>query len=189
MKSNDNQTEKQKKEQECFICKDVPDENKHPCSSSLPNEKNAPKLAKTRPFIGLIFALASAFFLSLAGVLARKCVIFTASEITLLSFIMVLITMTILMARKAKSPLGPKGHRSLMTARALLYALTIFSTMTSVKLISPSDTMSLFHTNVIFLTILSRLIFKEKMSFIHVICLFMAIIGKLNDSFLFDLIF
>lgn len=139
----------------------------------------------TRPYLGFIFSLASAFFLSMSHVFARKAVFFTGIEVVLVSYVLTLVVMMSLMIRKGHSLLGPKGHRGLVMFRSLLIVVAIMSMKSSVKLISPSDATAIFHTNVIIVAILARCIFKELLSFIHIFCLIIAIAGIYYFYYLF----
>lgn len=136
--------------------------------------------AKPRPYIGLIFSLLSAFFLSTSNIFARKAVFFAGVEITFVSFLLMLSVMMFMMIRSGKNLLGPKGHRCLLILRSLMIIIAIVFMKSSVKLISPSDATAIFHTNVILVAILSRFLFKEILSFIHVFCLFIAILGNIG---------
>ena len=146
-------------------------------------KENEQKVEKKRrdfkQYIGIFLGLISAFFLSIANIFARKAELFSGSEITVFSNITLLIPMLAVVCWKKENPLGPKKHRCVLFIRGIVHSLGVLSMKISVKLISPSDATALLHTNAIIVALMSRFIFKEMFSFIHILCLFMAITGKL----------
>lgn len=146
---------------------------------SVNNQKSPnPGRRPHRPYFGLLLALVSAFFITLSNLFGRKCVLLTASDISIVNYLVALIVMASLLVRNKQSLFGPRSLRLLLTLRAFFYALSILLILSSIKLIEPSNSTALFHTNVIILAVLSRIFFKEKLGCIHIFSLAISIIGN-----------
>lgn len=143
-----------------------------------PTARLSKSQSKPKAYIGFLFAISSAFTTSISSVLTRKCVLFTASEIALVMNVIMLVIMMSIIIRKGENLLGLKSSRCLIATRSLINTIGLITAMSSLKLISPSDTGAIVHTNVILVAIMSRLVFKEMISFVHIICLFIAVIGR-----------
>lgn len=141
-----------------------------------PNKKRDKHFSKR--YLGFLFAILSALFLSMGNVFARKASFFSGSELPFMSYSMTLLSMLAVICIRKESPFGPREHRTIIFVRSCFVVITSILAKTSVKLISPSDTTAIMHTNVILVVLLARVIFKEMLSFIHIFCLFIAITGK-----------
>lgn len=143
-----------------------------------PNEIVAPTAPRTRSFIGFLFAIASAFSLSITNIFARKAVLYSGAEVVFATNVLILISIGITMLVKKQNLLGPKENRRLLVIRSVLITIAIICMRSSVKLVNPSDSTAIFHTNIIVVAILARCIFREFLSFIHIFSLIIAIFGK-----------
>lgn len=133
---------------------------------------------RPRTFIGLLFAILSALFLSIMNITVRKASMLSSIELTCAQLLITLVSITVIMIFKGQHLIGPKGCRRYIALRALFAIATWLCMTTSLKMISPSDSAALIHTNVIIVAIMSRFIFKEILSFVHIFCLFIAILGN-----------
>ena len=155
-----------------------------PDSENLMNGEKIEKTSATKKksgtenqLLGFFFGLISAVFLSIANIFARKAALFSGSDIVFVSFVFIFLCMLFVTCKRKENILGPKEQRKALFCRALMVTFGILSMKSAVKLISPSDATALLHTNVIIVAVFARFIFKEFLSFIHVLCLFMAIAG------------
>ena len=72
---------------------------------------------------------------------------------------------------------GEKKERKLLILRGSFGVVALTCLHFSIKLIDPSDSVSILHTNVVFVAFLARFFLKEKFSFAFLIAMFLTIIG------------
>ena len=144
--------------------------------------QNIPKQKKLHSAIflkyrGFLFVMISAFFMALQHIFLRKASFFNAIEQTAVRYFFQLILLSFISCYNKVSLLGNKEFRLQMLLRGLLgtFGLTFYNI--SIKLINPSDTVALFFSNVIIVSILARIFFKEKFSIASVLALILMIIG------------
>jgi drug/metabolite transporter (DMT)-like permease len=75
---------------------------------------------------------------------------------------------------------GQKEQRKLLIIRGLFGMSGLILLHFSIKLIDPSDSASLLHTNVIIISILARLLLGEKFTIAHIISIFATVAGNLS---------
>lgn len=137
---------------------------------------------KVSKFKGFIFVMISAGFNTFQNYFMRKAYFFNGSEQTVFRYLFQLVLM-IIMARYYKlNLLGPKGIRIQLVVRGILGASGLLLLNISIKLIDPSDSIALFFSNVIIISILARFIFKEKFTIAHIIALIAMVFGILLIS-------
>jgi drug/metabolite transporter (DMT)-like permease len=88
------------------------------------------------------------------------------------------VSMLIIMKYKKISLLGPEGsQRKWLLVRGAIRVVGLLSLYFALSLIPPSDCNAILHSSVILTAILSRIIFKEKLSFTHVIAIAFTVTG------------
>jgi drug/metabolite transporter (DMT)-like permease len=137
---------------------------------------------KIKQLRGIIIGLVGAFFLSLSGILIKKTTIVTGSEQAVVRYLMQMFIMLIIAFYNKVNVFGNKDQRGLLLVRGCFGATAILSMSLSVKYIDPSDTQALHSTRLIMISILARIFLKEKLTIIHIICLFLTIAGVLLIS-------
>lgn len=143
---------------------------------------NTKPVKKVSKFKGFIFVMISAGFNTFQNYFMRKAYFFNGSEQTVFRYLFQLVLM-IIMARYYKlNLLGPKGIRIQLVVRGILGASGLLLLNISIKLIDPSDSIALFFSNVIIISILARFIFKEKFTIAHIIALIAMVFGILLIS-------
>ena len=163
-----NSIEKKSKNEKLSVClKD----NQKPLATKAKN-----KLKKLR---GIFIGLNSAFCLALSSILNKKATFVTGSEQMIARYIMQLMFMLALAFNNKLNIFGPKHQRSNLIFCGICLATAGLTLSLSVKYIDPSDTEALHSTRLIMIVVLARLILKEKMTIIHVICFILTIIGVL----------
>jgi drug/metabolite transporter (DMT)-like permease len=78
---------------------------------------------------------------------------------------------------KKLNPLGPKPHRKILFFRSVVGTIGLLCFFFAYKFLDPSDAASLFHSSVIMIALLARIVLKEKLSFFHIFALLFTIIG------------
>jgi len=137
---------------------------------------------KIKQLRGIIIGLVGAFFLSLSGILIKKTTIVTGSEQTIVRYLMQMFIMFIIAFYNKVNIFGKKDQRGLLLVRGCFGATAILSMSLSVKYIDPSDTQALHSTRLIMISILARVFLKEKLTIIHIVCIFLTIAGVLLIS-------
>lgn len=155
------------------IEKNIPEE-----ATLVPKGNTEKPKREKNSFLGLSLGILSAFLLSTANTLARYARLLRGSEITFICYVLTFCCISVVLLVKRENMLGPKEHRKTNMIRAVVICFAMTSMKFSVQLINPADSTALFHTNVIIVALLSRLIFKELIGFIHILALAMAIIGN-----------
>jgi uncharacterized membrane protein len=130
-------------------------------------------------YYGILLALGSALFLALSGTFIKKARFLYASEQTFVRYLVQLLTMMLVMQHKKLNFLGDSDNkqRRLLAMRGIIGTVGLMCLHFSVKLIDPSDSVALFHTNVLIVAILSRFMLSEKLSIIQVAALMLTIVG------------
>lgn len=148
------------------------------------DEKPASKQKKPKcPEIGLFIALLSAVFLSLSNVLIKKAKFFSGTEQTTIRYFIQGLIMLCIARYNKLNIFGEKGDRKLLILRGVFGTIGLTTLHLSLKLIDPSDSVALFHTNVIIVALLARFILNEKFSLTHIFSLILAISGILSIYF------
>jgi drug/metabolite transporter (DMT)-like permease len=137
---------------------------------------------KIKQLRGIIIGLAGTFFLSLSGILVKKTTIVTGSEQAIVRYLMQMLIMFIVAFYNKVNIFGNKDQRGLLLVRGFFGATAILSMSLSVKYIDPSDTQALTSTRLIMILILARIFLKEKLTIIHIVCIFLTIAGVLLIS-------
>ena len=161
----------------------------------VPNLDQAIKLQapkKRRNFLanyyGILFALISAFCLSMANVLVKRASFFNGTEMALLRYIIQLITMLLIGTCVKTTRLGPKEIRKILLLIGVFNTLTVLFLFFSIKFINPSEASALFQLNMVIIPIFARIYLKEKFIVVNLFSLIMAIVGVFfisQPSFLF----
>ena len=151
------------------------------CADDLKNVKCVfpKKTLKERllKFHGFFFGILSAIFLALSNVFIKKTTILSGSEQVAVRYTLQLFIMMIIIKATGNSLIGTKESRKLLMLRGFLAGLTMILTHFTVKLINPTDAVSIFSLKTIIVSIIARIVLKEKVNLAHLICLFLSIIG------------
>jgi drug/metabolite transporter (DMT)-like permease len=107
---------------------------------------------------------------------------FSGSEQACVQYVLRLIILITIARLKGLNIFGKREERKLLALRGLFGALTMIFMNFSLKLITPSDSVALMHTNIVFISILARFFLKEKFSLMDFIILILTVIGKLEAN-------
>jgi len=146
-------------------------------------------MIRLRKCIGFIYAILSAFFLAFSNVLIKKSTIFNGSEQAVIRYVFQLVIMIIIGLVTKNNLLGPIESRKILIIRGLCGMTYLLSLHFSVKLIAPSDTVSLLHLNIIIVSILARIFLNEKINLAHIFSVVLSTIGVFliaQPSFIFS---
>jgi drug/metabolite transporter (DMT)-like permease len=139
---------------------------------------------------GISFGVLSALFYAISSTLVKKTKIFTGSEMAAIQYVLRMILLTSIARYKGLNIFGQPGQRKLLAFRGLSGALTMIFINFSTKLIVPSDSIALLHTNVIMVAILARIFLGDKFTMLHFLILVLTGFGVLfisQPSFLKDM--
>ena len=131
-------------------------------------------------FHGIFFSVISAICLSIYSTLIKKAKIFSGSEQACVQYVLRLIILITIARLKGLNIFGKREERKLLALRGLFGALTMIFMNFSLKLITPSDSVALMHTNIVFISIMARFFLKEKFSLMDFIILVLTVIGKFS---------
>ncbi len=137
---------------------------------------------------GICIGLFSALVLSLSNILIKKAHLTTGAEQTFVRFLIQASCMVFIILVNKLDFFGPRSLRGILILRGVFGTLVILCLQYSVKLINPSDAVSLLHLNSVLVTIFARIYLKEKFSLAHLACLLCAVLGVLfiaQPSFIF----
>ena len=126
---------------------------------------------------GLLIALLAAFFFSLFGILNKKASFVTGSEQSAMRYLMQIILMISIAWHKKLSIFGPREMRVLLLKRGVFGAINFIAFGFSLKYIDPSDTLALYNTRLVIITVLAAIFLKEKLTLIHLVCIVLTISG------------
>lgn len=132
------------------------------------------KLLKQR---GIFYSLAAALFISFSGILTKYCTYFNGSEITAIRYFFQFVVMFLIAIYKKEKLFGEVEQRKILIFRALFGTIGLLVITLSFKLIDPSDTISLVNSSIIIVSVMSRVILKEKYTICHLLALTMTFIG------------
>ncbi len=121
--------------------------------------------------------------------LIKKSNLFNGSEQAVIRYTFQLMIMIIIACRTHNNLLGPKESRKILIVRGVLGMTYLLSLHFSVKLISPSDSVSLVHLNIVIVSLLARVFLSEKINLAHIVSLIMSMAGVFliaQPSFLFN---
>lgn len=139
-------------------------------------------------FYGFSFAIISSIMMTTSNILTKKASFFNGFDISFIRYATMFLTSTCIAKYKGMDLFSRSYPNKFLYARAtsglgmIIYSVTI-------KLIDPSDAVSLFATNIIYIAILSRIFFKEKFTIIHIVSLFTVFGGVIlitQPAFLFN---
>jgi drug/metabolite transporter (DMT)-like permease len=142
-------------------------------------EKNPIKQEAIRNYYGIALALMSALFLSLSVIFFKKAKFFSGSDQATVRYAIQLIIMVSVARYRQLKLFGAKEQRKLLIIRGIFGMCGLIFLHFSIKLIDPSDSASLLHTNVIIISILARLFLGEKLTVAHIISIIATVAGKL----------
>ena len=131
---------------------------------------------------GIGFGVLSAFFYALSSTLVKKAKMFTGAEMAALQYIMRMCILTCIARYKGLNIFGNPGQRRLLAYRGVSGALTMIFINFSTKLIVPSDSIALLHTNVVMVAILARIFLGDKFTMLHLVILVLTAFGVLFIS-------
>ena len=128
-------------------------------------------------FHGFFYGILSAMFLALSNVFIKKTIILNGSEQVIVRYTVQLFIMVVIIMFTRSGFLGPVESRRLLMLRGFLGVLTLVSAHFTVKLINPTDAVSIFSLKTIFVAIIARVLLNEKINLAHLVCLIFSIIG------------
>ena len=149
--------------------------------SLLSNHYSIKEISTKREFFlkfhGFFYGILSALCLSLSSIFTKLAKFTTGSEQAFVRYIIQFLTIGFIIMYTKRTFLGPKESRKLLILRGSMSTLALLASHFALKLINPSDAVSLFNLNTIILSIMARFILKEKINLAHLICLVLSMLG------------
>lgn len=139
------------------------------------NELKKPRL---HSYFGIFFSIVSSLLDAISSVMIKKAQFFTGTEQAAIRYAIQMLVMFSIAFYNRVNLIGPEKDRKLLLLRGCLGVIGLTTIYVSIKFIDPSDAVSLFHAKMILVTILARFVLNEKLSFIHIFSLKMALTGK-----------
>lgn len=139
-------------------------------------------------FYGILFALLSSLMITTSNILTKKASFFNGFDISFIRYATMFLTSSCIAKYKGMDLFSRSYPNKILYARAMSGLGMIIYTVT-LKLIDPSDAVSLFATNIIYIAILSRIFFHEKFTILHIVSLFTVFGGVIlitQPAFLFN---
>lgn len=139
-------------------------------------------------FLGISLALLSSVMTTTGNILTKKASFFNGFDISFIRYASMFLTSACIAKYKGIDLFSRSYPNKLLYARATSGLGMIIYTVT-LKLIDPSDAVSLFSTNIIYIAILSRIFFHEKFTILHIFSLFTVFGGVIlitQPAFLFN---
>ena len=133
-------------------------------------------------FKGFFLVMVSGFFMSIQNYFMRKAEFFNAIEQTSFRYLFQIMALSLIACYFKVGLCGTKEFRLKLLIRGLFGTSALIFLNISVKLISPSDTIALFFSQVIIISILARIFFREKFNISTVLALVLMVIGILLIS-------
>jgi drug/metabolite transporter (DMT)-like permease len=149
--------------------------------------KNMFKLS--RSFYGLALSFLTAFLGSVTITLVKKAHLLNSSDQNFIRYTTQFIITSIVIAYNKIDLSEHKNQRGVFIWRALVGVIGMMSSYTAVTLIHPSDSSAISNSNIIMTAVVSRIVFKEKLSPIHLVSVVMACAGVIlvsQPSFIFN---
>ena len=143
-----------------------------------------------KPFHGFFYALISSIFFTNSAITIKKNTFFNGFDISFTRYITMILCGSLIAKYKGLPIFSSEYPNRILCSRALSGFGMTFGTLT-MTLIDPSDAVSLKQTNIIFIAILSRIIFKEKFTIIQLIAfavIFTGVIFITQPAYIFSTI-
>jgi drug/metabolite transporter (DMT)-like permease len=131
------------------------------------------------PYKGYLFAVLSAICSAVAATFIKKAQTFSATDAAIVRYLAQLISMFFIIKSKDLPLLGPKKQRKLLILRGILGTGGLVFFFFAIKLVPPSDCISIAHSSLIITSILARFVLKEKLTISHIVALFLTLSGML----------
>ena len=130
-----------------------------------------------KAFIGFSLSMVASVFQTSSNILLRKTYFFNEFDNSTIRFVVQLLVGISIAIVTKNSLVGKRTDLKLLLGRGAISGLGLSAFYASIKLIDPSDAISLFSCNVIFVAILSRIFMKEKFTVLHLLALVFVVFG------------
>ena len=130
-----------------------------------------------KPLYAFGFAMISSVFNVSANLLVKKTNFFNSFDNSVVRYVIQFFILFVIAKINKIELLGKSDSRKLLIFRGSISGVGLISLYSSIKLIDPSDAISLFSCNVIFVAILSRIYMKEKFTVLHILAMFIVVCG------------
>ena len=138
---------------------------------------------------GFIFAFISSILFSISNMCIKKAKFVSGSDQVCLRLFIQLLSMGIASIAAHLDVLGPVGMRKILILRGLLASTGYLAVAFSIKLIDPSDCVSIMNSSMFITIVAARLFLKEKLSSTHIVSIFVTLAGVFlitQPNFLFQ---
>lgn len=120
-----------------------------------------------KPLTGFFWAMIASITTTIGHVAQKKTTFFNEFDNSAMRFALQLLVLFIFALVTRASLVGQRVNLKLLLARGSVSVGGVIAYLAAMKLIDPSDAVSLFSCNVIFVAILSRIFMKEKFTVLH----------------------
>lgn len=145
-----------------------------------------------KPLIGYFLVILSALLLCLQAILSKMAYLVIASDQLMIRYSIQLVFSFYIITFNKLKLFGKPNERKLLFLRGIWGGCSALMTFYAVKLINPSDYITIINSSVVFTVIVFRLFIKEKLTIIHLFAILLTISGIVcifRPKFLFDIIY
>jgi drug/metabolite transporter (DMT)-like permease len=139
-------------------------------------------------FYGVFLSLLAALLSSISIILVKKASLLSSSDQNFIRYSTQLIITSSVVYWKKIDLSELRNQQWIFLTRAVIGVIGLMASYTALSLIHPSDASSIANSNIVVTAVISRFLFKEKFTPIHVVSLIMTCIGVLlvsQPSFIF----
>jgi drug/metabolite transporter (DMT)-like permease len=157
-------------------------------SKHLTKKNPNKKCGITKSLYGIPLAIGCAVGHSIAAVIVKKSHLLSGSEQTTIRYLIQMILMSLVICYKKLDIRDYRSQSYLLATRAFLGVIGLISAYFALSLIDPADSSSIINSSIVITAILSRVVLGEKMSIVHVVSIFTAVVGIVfisQPSFIF----
>lgn len=137
---------------------------------------------------GILLAFLTAFLQGISSIIIKKTYTLNGSEQAAIRYLVQLVVMSIVIKYKGINLLKIKKQRVLLFVRALLGTIGLTCAYFAFTLIDPADNVAIVNSSVIITAVISRFVFKERLSLVHLTSIMMALTAIIfisQPSFIF----
>ena len=143
----------------------------------------------TRPLIAYLLVIVSAFNLCLSFIFNKLANSLNALDQLIIRYSFQFVISLIICRYKKLNCFGKKNERKLLAIRGSFGIIIASSTLVAIRLVNPSDCITIINSSVVLTAIVCRIFIKEKLTIVHLLSLILTVFGVVcmcRPSFLFS---
>ena len=158
-------------------------------TNSLKNENFEHGKTKIEQLKGYFLAVLSALGFCISQVLMKRAKYLSPTDHSTIRYVITLLVMILILRYKKLNILGPRKYFKLLAVRGLIGSAAFIVYYFAIMFLSPSDTVTLIHVDIIITVIVSRVFLNEALSVVHLIAIVFTLNGIVfisKPSFIFN---